>query len=107
MGAIGDLLETYVVVQLSKEASLTRGGCVATTATLRAVRPDPSLRKSGLLGMTSKLQHHRNLGHLSRSGRDQPDWSVGSTYRRKTDCRRALSNNRARAVRSDNIVWRI
>ena len=35
-----------------KETSQTRGYCVAKSATLRAARPDPSLRKDGLLGMT-------------------------------------------------------
>jgi len=37
------------VVQLGKEASKTRDYCVARNATLRAARPDPSLRKERLL----------------------------------------------------------
>jgi len=41
-----------VVVRFGREASQTRDGGVATTATLRAARPDASRRKSGLLGIT-------------------------------------------------------
>src|SRR5207249_9969161 len=37
------------VVQFGKEASKTRDYCVARNATLRAARPDPSLRKERLL----------------------------------------------------------
>jgi len=48
-----------VVVQFEKEASQTREFCVAKDATLRAARPDPSLRKNRLLRMTSKLHHYR------------------------------------------------
>jgi hypothetical protein len=36
-------------VQFGKEASNTRDYCVARNATLRAARPDPSLRKERLL----------------------------------------------------------
>src|SRR5437879_7132988 len=49
-----------VVVQLGKEVSQTRDYCVAKNATLRAARPDPSLRKERLLRMTIKLHHYRN-----------------------------------------------
>jgi hypothetical protein len=35
------------------EASQTRDYCVAKSATLRAARPDPSLCKKRLLGMTT------------------------------------------------------
>jgi hypothetical protein len=38
--------------QFDKEAIQTRGYGVATNATLRADRPDPSLRKKRLLRMT-------------------------------------------------------
>jgi hypothetical protein len=38
--------------QPEMEAIQTRDFCVAKPATLRADRPDPSLRKVGLLGMT-------------------------------------------------------
>jgi hypothetical protein len=39
------------------EASQTRDYCVAKNATLRAARPDPSLRKKRLLRMTkTKVQ---------------------------------------------------
>src|SRR5438093_540703 len=38
-----------VVVQFDKLASQTRDYCVARNATLRAARPDPSLRKERLL----------------------------------------------------------
>jgi len=37
-----------------EEASQTRDYCVAKSATHRAARPDPSLRKKRLLGMTQK-----------------------------------------------------
>jgi hypothetical protein len=37
------------------EASQTRDYWVAKHATLRAARPDPSLRKERLLGMTAQL----------------------------------------------------
>jgi len=49
------------VVQFEKEASQTRHLCVAKGATLGAARPDPSLRKNGLLGMTIKLHRYRCL----------------------------------------------
>jgi hypothetical protein len=39
------------VVQFDKEASQTRDYCVANNATLRAARPDPSLRKERLFRM--------------------------------------------------------
>src|SRR5205814_1911586 len=42
-------LDELVVVQFGKEASQTRDYCVARNATLRAARPDPSLRKERLL----------------------------------------------------------
>jgi len=45
-----------LVVQFDKEASQTRDSCVAKYATLRAARPDPSLRKVRLLGMTNQTQ---------------------------------------------------
>jgi hypothetical protein len=41
-------------VQFDKEASQTRDYCVAQNAMRRAARPDSSLRKERLLGMTSK-----------------------------------------------------
>jgi hypothetical protein len=37
-----------------EEASRTRGYSVAQTATVRAARPDPSLRKRGLPRMTNR-----------------------------------------------------
>jgi hypothetical protein len=37
-----------------EEASQTRDYCVAKNATHRAARPDPSLRKKRLLGMTNQ-----------------------------------------------------
>jgi hypothetical protein len=43
------LHHTSVVVQFGKEASQTLDYCVARNATLRAARPDPSLRKERLL----------------------------------------------------------
>jgi hypothetical protein len=41
------------MVPFDKEASQTCEYCVAKNAPLRAARPDPSLRKERLLGMTS------------------------------------------------------
>jgi hypothetical protein len=49
-----------VVVQFDKEASRTRGYCVAKDAPLRAARPDPSVRKERLLRMTIKLHYFAN-----------------------------------------------
>jgi len=46
------------VVQFDREASQTRDYCVAKNATLRAARPDSSLRKEHLLRMTNKLRHY-------------------------------------------------
>ena len=49
-------------MQFDKEASQTRDYCVAKSATHRAARPDPSLRKERLLRMTSKLHHYQKSG---------------------------------------------
>jgi len=49
--------ESYPV-DANREASQTRDYCVAKYATHRAARPDPSLRKERLLGMTIKLGHY-------------------------------------------------
>ena len=54
-------LEVLVVVQFDKEASQTRDYWVAKNATLRAARPDSSLRKGRLFGMTIKLHHSELL----------------------------------------------
>jgi len=64
-------------LRFGKEASQTRGYCGAQNAPqrppyhaktgarwgprVRAARPDPSLRKKRLLGMTIKLHHYQNL----------------------------------------------
>jgi len=48
-----------VAVQFEREAIQARDYCVAKDATLRTDRPDPSLRKRGLLGMTIKLHHYQ------------------------------------------------
>src|SRR5437773_10342872 len=48
-----------VVVQFDKLASQTRDNCVARNATLRAARPDPSVRQERLFRMTIKTQQHR------------------------------------------------
>jgi hypothetical protein len=53
-----------VVVQFGKEASQTRDYCVAKGATLRAARPDPSLRKERLFRMTGRLHHCKGLRFL-------------------------------------------
>jgi hypothetical protein len=50
-------------VQFDKEASQTRDYWVAKSATHRAARPDPSLRKERLLRMTSKLHHYQKVEH--------------------------------------------
>ena len=47
------------LVQFDKEASQTRDYCVAKNATLRAARPDPSLRKERLFRMTIKLYRYQ------------------------------------------------
>jgi DNA-binding MarR family transcriptional regulator len=47
-----------VVAQFEMEASQTRDSCVAKSATLRAARLDPSLRKKRLFRMTTKLSHY-------------------------------------------------
>jgi hypothetical protein len=47
-----------VVGRFDKEASQTSDYCFADNATLRAARPDLSLRKRRLLGMTIKLSHY-------------------------------------------------
>src|SRR5579872_2256759 len=44
-----------------REASQTRDYCVAKYATHRAARPDPSLRKERLLGMTVKFPAQAKL----------------------------------------------
>jgi hypothetical protein len=54
--------------EFGKGAGQTRDYCVAGNATLRAARPDPSLRKECLLRMTIKLHHYR-LFHLMDSFR--------------------------------------
>src|SRR5271155_970220 len=50
-----------LVLQFDKEASQTRDYCVAKNATLRAARPDSSLRKERLFGVTIKLHHYRHF----------------------------------------------
>jgi len=79
-----------VVVQFEKEASQTRHLCVAKGAMrahpvtpkagvpgtpVGAARPDPSLRKSGLLGMTIKLHHYPSQTYWLKSA------NSGSTAR--------------------------
>ena len=56
------LAESPVAVQFDKETSQTRDDWVAKNATLRAARPDPSLRKERLLRMTIELHHYRKSG---------------------------------------------
>jgi hypothetical protein len=50
-----------VVAQFNREASQTRDYCVAKDATLRAARPDPSLRKKRLFRMTIELHYYPTL----------------------------------------------
>src|SRR2546430_2151374 len=60
-----------VVVALDKEASQTHDYCVTKNATLRAARPDPSLRKECLLGMTSQAvprPHMKGRNHMQPTG---------------------------------------
>jgi len=47
------------VAKFDKEAGQTREYRVAKYATHGAARPDPSLRKERLLGMTIKLSHYQ------------------------------------------------
>jgi hypothetical protein len=49
------------VAQFDREASQPRDYCIAKYATHRAARPDPSLRKERLLGMTIKLSHYPSI----------------------------------------------
>ena len=51
-------------VQFDKEASQTRDSWVAKSATLRAARPDPSLRKERLFRMTGKLHHYPGTRYI-------------------------------------------
>jgi hypothetical protein len=46
-------------MQFDREASQTRDYCVAKIATQRAARPDSSLRKERLFGMTMKLHPYQ------------------------------------------------
>jgi len=50
--------------KFDKEASQTRGYCVAENATHRAARPDPSLRKERLFRMTTKLTSTQGSRYL-------------------------------------------
>jgi hypothetical protein len=52
--------------QDNKQASQTRDRCVAQNATLRAARPDPSLRKRRLLRMTIELYTNDQRRKTSR-----------------------------------------
>jgi hypothetical protein len=57
------------------EASRSRDYCVAKYATHRAARPDPSLRKERLLGMTIRLSHDQKLRGLGeRRNRWSTEW---------------------------------
>jgi hypothetical protein len=49
-----------VTVQFDKEASQTRDYWVAKGATLRAARPDPSLRKKRSFRMTIRFDNFRS-----------------------------------------------
>jgi hypothetical protein len=59
---------------LDKEASRTRDYCFAKRATLRAARPDLSLRKERLFRMTTKP--HRDLIRLVRWRQSQPVYNT-------------------------------
>jgi len=59
------------VVEFGKEASQTRDYCVVRHATLRAARPDPSLRKERLLKDDIKLHHYLNITGGGRSSPPQ------------------------------------
>jgi len=60
------------VPRIDTEASQTRDYCVAKNATLRAARPDPSLRKERLLGMTIALSATGGQACPERSRRECP-----------------------------------
>jgi hypothetical protein len=53
------------VVQFGKEASQARDYWGTKTATLRAARPDPSLRKERLRRMTIKLHHYPDAANVA------------------------------------------
>src|ERR1700690_2277631 len=57
------------VVQFTKEASQTRDYCVAKNATLRAARPDPSLRKKRFFRMTIKQHYCRKCPDTRKADR--------------------------------------
>jgi hypothetical protein len=69
-----------VVGQFGKETSQTRDYCVAEKATLRAARPDPSLRKSGLLRMTIKLHHYLAIHCTGQLGEFVGQFSAGQLF---------------------------
>jgi hypothetical protein len=58
-----------VVAQFDKEASQTRDYRGAKNAPHRAARPDSSLRKGRLLGMTIKLSHYQSSDALDAASR--------------------------------------
>src|ERR1700691_6482187 len=62
----------WVPAQSDEEGSRTRDYCVAKNATLRAARPDPSLRKERLFRMTIR----RRLGGV-RNARGAPACAWG------------------------------
>src|SRR5580704_9600080 len=77
--------------QLDKEASQTRDYCVAKNATLRAARPDPSLRKERLFRMTIRYdmalrprKTHSKFQRKASSFRDEATRCrhSGSSFRR-------------------------
>ena len=67
---IGCLTRGAYPVDGDRDASQTRDYCVAKNATHRAARPDPSLRKERLLGMTIEIGAFPKI--LSR-GRNWPN----------------------------------
>ena len=63
------------MVQFDREASQTRGYCVAKNATHRAARPDPSPRKVRLFRMTIDKWRRRNWPKTA-SGRKKDKFQI-------------------------------
>lgn len=54
----------WVVMQFGRGCEPDARLAIAKSSTVRAARPDPSLRKGGLLGMTIQLHQCHGMGWL-------------------------------------------
>jgi len=105
----GKLRSKWVAVQFDKEASHTRDDRVAKdpsiafalsgqAATLRAARPDPSLRKESLFSMTIKPPWDGRLAHSRKqSFHDGIDMQLGAVNERKRGIRFVEQQSEIRA----------